>query len=347
MAKQQTASFHYDSRDMGTPDILSQLSKSFGEQENIMKQFESPSAFNNSYAKEVMFPETIESIDNYIKFSIFERYRARSVLSEESNNGPGEKLAEMYLPLPNNLGTSYSQNYKGDNLGVLGSAGASLFGDLKKAVQESNKLEDLGTNLMTAGRQAARKVGPEGLLSLGVSAFGTEIGPLLGSRFGIGGAVVGEGIRQSIVSNFATGGIARNPHLALLYESPEFRSFTFAFDLRPKSLVESARIKSLIKNFKLAAAPEYSQGRHFFRYPAEFQIELSDSNQDTFAFDRCICNNIQVEYHGEGTPLYYNKSARTDDATTLTHDLAPAVVNLQLTFTEVKILTKQDIVEGK
>jgi hypothetical protein len=51
----------------------------------------------------------------------------------------------------------------------------------------------------------------------------------------------------------------------------------------------------------------------------------------------CVLDNISVDYHGEGTPLYYDASKGGRNLK------APANITLNLDFSETVIVTKDDI----
>jgi hypothetical protein len=126
--------------------------------------------------------------------------------------------------------------------------------------------------------------------------------------------------------------------MAVLYEAPEFRQFNFNWDLRPRTPKESNNIRNIIKKLKYYSAPDVrSEDEMIFTYPEQFAISFKKDDY-LFKTRNCVLSNVTVDYHGEGTPLYYDNGAGGNKA--------PAVINLALSFTETRILQKKDINAG-
>ena len=166
---------------------------------------------------------------------------------------------------------------------------------------------------------------------------------------GVVNPVLGAALNKAVQVGTAFAGIARNPHMAVLYDSPQFRAFEFGFDLRPKNYQESLMIGRIIHFFKYYSHPEYKFGNHFFVYPNQFKIRFKYP-EFLYRFGDCVLKSVAIDYHGEGTPLYYD--AGVGESVDLGDGAgpqsgrklkAPANVKLQLSFQEVKILTKKEI----
>ena len=315
------------------------------------------------------FPSDIESVDNFIQFTVYDHV-FQTDFRRDIPVERGQQLAAIYLPLPNNLGTTYENSYKTDNLGVVGGAAVEQIDAFEKAFTESGSREEV----LSALGQVAQKVGDnvlqggEGLLAEGLGVGASEVVNLLGAKLGgVPGAIVSEGVRAGLAGLGGVKGMARNPHMAILYESPNFRSFQFTFDLKPKTREDSDAIREIIFLLKYYSAPQYSNQRHFFQYPQQFGIRLKH-DEFVFRYGLSVLNNVTIEYHGEGTPLYYNYSSSSPRTVTNTQEAnpnggiggrqtqvtdavtstkAPAAVTLSLTFTELKINTKREILAGR
>ena len=316
------------------------------------------------------FPNNIDSIDNYIQFKVLKGYQFESTFTTRSPSDFGETHADIILPLPNSLATQYSQNYKSDNLGVIGSAAAPATSDLINAVSSAKSVADITSQLKPSALKALDNVGFEGIAAMGTEIAGTELANMVGAGIaGIGGTIAGEGVRQIVTGALGVKGVARNPHMAIFYESPNFRTFNFSFDLKPKELQDSVNLYKIIKAFKFYSAPAYSNKKHFFDYPNQFQIKTKHDKM-LFNYGISVLTDMTVEYHGEGTPLYYDatdmsESQRTsmgvsrgvqtggvmDAQSTMKFDRpvikAPAAVTLGLQFTELRIVTKDAVQAGR
>ena len=64
-----------------------------------------------------------------------------------------------------------------------------------------------------------------------------------------------------------------------------------------------------------------------------------------FAFGECVLTAFNVDYHGEGTPIYYDASGMSGSAVPTKRTLkAPAVVKISTEWQETTIVTK-DVLE--
>ena len=83
---------------------------------------------------------------------------------------------------------------------------------------------------------------------------------------------------------------------------------------------------------------ELSGGKHFFKYPEFFQIKFHHP-KFLFAIGESVLKSVDVNYHGGGSVSYARDTA---DATP-----APTQVNLNLSFMETDIITKEKIEDGR
>jgi len=293
--------------------------------------------------KNLAFPQNLDSVGNLMNIDIFKERIFEAGLGVTRNNR--EKLLTIKLPLPSSLQTAYSQGYKQEGLGPIGVAGGAAAGDLAQKI--------LGGGSVTGAdfKNAAEKlfgensqVGVSGMASLGLEAaneIAAGVGAAAGNAIGLplAGAVVGDQLGKAVQGATAKVGIARNPHMAVLYEAPNFRTFQFSFDLKPKNVTESFIINEIIKKLKFYSHPARIKDEHFFQYPEQMGIRFK---KDGFLFRTrsLVLTNLNIEYHGEGTPLYYDTGGKDNN------QKAPAAVKLDTTFTETRILTKTDIQDG-
>lgn len=145
-------------------------------------------------------------------------------------------------------------------------------------------------------------------------------------------------------------GYALNPQLEILYTGPKNREFVFSFKFTPRSTDEANEVWGIIRTLRYHAAPEYSfekgsyNSRHivppsqfgisFWVYPKEgAQNGSPEENTNLPRIGQCVLTNVDVNY------------APTGKFATFT-DGMPVEIQMQLTFTETVILTKQDIKNG-
>ncbi len=232
--------------------------------------------------------------------------------------------------------------------------------------------EGLGTVLTeTAGKVAG------GLKPWFTSGEGTEknvattlAGITKGMNQSTGESVAEHGVAQMIRKNDflkrAVGGlnVAINPKMSLLYQGPgKFRKFTFEFPMIAKSVSESKTIQTIIKKFKMATLPGYTDshvsnaqtstgsdakrgaGSNFFTFPSKFKINFghgSGSNttgsslmgkETPFRIADSVCNACVVNYAAAGIPFFFENNH-------------PFEVKMTLTFTETIIMTKEMVQKG-
>lgn len=156
-------------------------------------------------------------------------------------------------------------------------------------------------------------------------ALGASLAKLPGA---FGAADVGSALGMS-------SGTALNPFRETVFESVDFRSFTFKYKFFPKNKKESADVFKIIETFKFHMHPEMSEGKLFFIYPSEFNITyyFGDNKNPYFhKFTTCVLESMDVSYGGEQFSSFRNGE--------------PTEINMSLTFRELEVLTKTMINQG-
>jgi len=281
------------------------------------------------------YPQNIKQIGHYMVFAAYEEHAFQGSLNERQNKA---KIGSAILPMPSNLQAAYQQDYKEEAVGAIGAAiGAAVEQNRGAAEAALQGKGNISSTLGSIAGDALKNIGVGGVANLAAGGGAAVV------TNAVAGPVAAAAVQKSIQVAGAVLGKSRNPHMAVFYNSPQFRSFEFSFEMRPKSATESLSIGQIINFFKYYSAPEYALENHFFQYPNQFKIYFK---HDDFLFKigDTVLKNVSVDYHGEGTPLYYDAtgSAFTSQKRKL---LAPAVVKINLQFQEVKILTKKDILK--
>jgi len=130
-------------------------------------------------------------------------------------------------------------------------------------------------------------------------------------------------------------GTALKPFRETVFESVDFRSFTFKYKFFPKNKDESADVFRIIETFKFHMHPEMSDGKLFFIYPSEFNITYyfgNNRNPYFHKFTTCVLESMDVSYGGEQFSSFRNGE--------------PTEINMSLTFRELEVLTKSMINQG-
>lgn len=135
-------------------------------------------------------------------------------------------------------------------------------------------------------------------------------------------------------------GAALNPQLQVIFQGVGFRSHQFDFTLTPHSKQEAEEIKNIVREFKLAAAPEIPTNAIFgkglyFEVPDRFNIKFlynGRENTNVHKITECVLRNINVDYAPMGWSTF-------DDGN-------PVQTKLTLQFQETEIVDKTRIKQG-
>jgi hypothetical protein len=128
-------------------------------------------------------------------------------------------------------------------------------------------------------------------------------------------------------------GIAVNPQIDVIYQSPQLREFTFDFLLAPRNAKEAGDIARIIWLFKFHSAPELlNQGvGRYFVPPSEFDIEFSVNTMGKIS--TCVLHDIAIDYAAGGSAAFYANDQ-------------PVATRLTLRFRELEFITKELVADG-
>ena len=268
----------------------------------------------------IKFPLDLSS-DECIKFEIFKEY-----IFDRTEETESATIASILLPMPQNLITAYTAKYTQEEMGFVGMTGAQVATGqfLDKTLTKDNLIGG-GLNLLS---QAAENVGT-------VAALGGILGNVIGGARGAAvGAAFGAAAAQAAKGAMFGQGIARNPQMAQVFQNVEFRTHTFQYKFAPKSLAESNQLRTIARLFKTAMHPTYFAGNHFFDYPYQFDIDVLDGEHD-YLFDIApsVLTNFSFDPTPNGPSFHYEGNKKI-----------PVAVAITMSFTELKIITQDEIV---
>ena len=129
------------------------------------------------------------------------------------------------------------------------------------------------------------------------------------------------------------------------------RSFTFEWELSPRSREDALRIYSIVYAFKKFSHPSRTEGGLYLNYPAQFKIGFyskSVLNDFLFRIALCGCTKCEVTYGGEDLTFFRDFVGISSPFTGQNfHYGAPAnTIKLSLEFTEMELLTQERIKQG-
>lgn len=255
-------------------------------------------------------------------------FRAVKDNQQNRTSAPLEStVATVVLPLPSNLTTTYNAQYSVEGIGALGKLASEATAGGGGAQGVAQRLSDMFKENNGANVEGA-------LLSMGTTAAAAGAGVGAGAAAGgAAGAAAGGAIAPALKGGMFGAGIAQNPHLAALFTGTSFRTHTFQYKFNPRDSSESDSIRSIIRTFKYHMAPAYRAEGHFFDYPEQWGIDIIGSSY-LFAIGTSVLTGFEVGYGGEGSAYFEDTNA-------------PFTVSLGLTFQEVAITTKAEILGGR
>jgi len=270
-------------------------------------------------------------------------------------------LGLVKLPMPNSLADSNNVSWGADQLNALTAAVSSaVFGKGQESI-------DAFTGLLNSKKfkeagffgKAGQGIGTTIDLVRTALRDGKEGGKNILEELGQGGTninLLGQAVAGSALLNIlqfgispesilARGqGVVPNNNLALLFNSPTLREFTFSWKMSPRSREEASRIRNIIRFFKQGMAPKKGFGTatgeasYFLGTPNVFDIifkttrdkyNILNENDAVLRIKTCACTGTAVNYTPDGMWNAYEQGQ-------------PVSVTLSLRFAELEPIFDTD-----
>ncbi len=309
---------------------------------------------NPSKFKSAVFPSNVRAVDHYITIGAYEERHFPAFGESRQNKNIIQKIV---LPMPSSLQSGYNQSYQNEAIGITGQVVGSALDDQNfkgvmdaaggpnnditdKASQIFTETSKLATNTIDSlGKNINKGVALASALKMAESGAAGLAGT---ATMGVAGGLAAAGAAKGVQAFAAARGFAANPHTSVIYDSPQLRSFQFDWELRPKSYKESIAISRIVAFFKYFSAPGFKADmkNHFFEYPNQFRLKIKH-DEFLFSFGDCVLTAFAVDYHGEGTPIYYDAAGSITAGNRRLK--APAVVRISTAWQETSIVTKEAI----
>lgn len=157
---------------------------------------------------------------------------------------------------------------------------------------------------------------------------------------GVGAAVVAN-LALSKAPNAAAAsaalGLAANPKKEQVFKGVDFRTFQFEYQFFPRSAAESNNVKRIIEEFKYHMHPEFKDNNNFvYIYPSEFDIfyyQGGVENRNIHRHTSCVLTEMNVNYTPNGAFTTFDNGM-------------PTQINVQMSFRELALLTKDKVKDG-
>lgn len=272
------------------------------------------SAGARRYMGNYMYPSDLVNTDigrsAYISFK-FKSYERRSIFAQPFLRA----LGGITLPLPASLQDATSVNWTASTPGAQSSAvGAAIEqliapGEGNQYGGSTNAFKESVMSKLGAGAAA------------GAAAYGaSQISDMLGG----GGA-------QAL----ALKGIAQNPFMTMLFQSPNFKSHSFSWVFAPRNQQESLMIAQIIEAFKFNMLPGLAAGTAgtFFSIPNIADISLYPANKYLYRFKPCAVKSVTADYAPNGPSFFIDS-------------FAPTHISLSIEFQEIEMWTKEALTDS-
>lgn len=176
----------------------------------------------------------------------------------------------------------------------------------------------------------------KGLTSI-VEGLSTATGEIIrGVTDTISSALGGGGLRAVLDKSKAR---AKNPKKEQVFKDVNFRNFTYKFEFAPRNRKELDSAYKIIELFKFHMHPEIAPNRYFI-VPSEFQITYMYREGANLWFpkvSRCVLKDMKVNYAPDNVVSTFTPDER---------GAAPVIFDMELSFIETEIMTKQTIALG-
>ena len=267
-----------------------------------------------------------------------------------------EFLGLVKLPMPNSLADSNNVSWGTDQLNALTAAVSSgVFGKVPEITGLIRDTVGRGLNFDNV-KKTLEQGG--GIIKGALNEAGTEGRSILNSLENpnsnlsvLGSAVAGSALLNilqfgvSPETVLARGqGVVPNNNLALLFNSPTLREFTFTWKMTPRSREEASRVRNIIRFFKQGMAPkkgissQTGAASFFLGTPNVFDIVFKttrdkygilNENDSVVRIKTCACTGTAVNYTPDGMWNAYEKGQ-------------PVSVTLSLRFSELEPIFDTD-----
>ena len=141
-------------------------------------------------------------------------------------------------------------------------------------------------------------------------------------------------------------GKVTNNRMEMVFEGVTRRSFSFSFKMMPKSEAEAKNVDRIVNTFRFYMAPSFdgaADTSRTFIVPATFDIEYHFRGGQNAFLNRIatsVLESCNVTYGGERVQFFRPTTGVNG------RGAPPVETNIELTFKELEVITREKIVEG-
>ena len=203
----------------------------------------------------------------------------------------------VYLPMePSGLQETNAVNWGDDTINAIEAAAANIAGSTIKGAADG--VEQMAKGFGAATGQATKDI-------LG------GLGP--GATDKVAAFFAGQAVGKNVFTR-ATGQVLNN-NLELLFTGPSLRSFSYSFRFTPREEAEARMVRSIIKMFKKAMAPQKDDAEMFLKSPHVFKLKYYFKNGRQHPYlnkiKTCALRSFNVQYAPDGSYMTYDDGSMT------------------------------------
>ena len=253
-----------------------------------------------------------------IELSKFKQNKEGNISNALGNRLTSRVTDSIAIYLPPNIIDNYANQYNATEtafLGFLLASGGKFIEDFKKR----DFMGASGTALSALGgvfEEALKQAGSSLIETFTAAEGGYELANKIFGR-------------------------SANPYLEVLYGGPQLRTFNYSFKFAPKNETERDNVQKIIQMFKFHSAPEHRNDHNMFLgLPSEFDIHYMYQAEDGVANENayfpkiatCVLQSVNTNYTPTGVKTHADGS--------------PVTIQMDLSFLETEMITKDHIEEG-
>ena len=210
------------------------------------------------------------------------------------------------LPLPSDMVDQLGLNYQESNSRTNPAVGAGM--------ENAKNIEDAISSPSFTNAWSA--------LSSGAEALAMNAGTNLSKE-----NYMAKGLQMA--------GMAQNPFLSILFDSPLFKRFTFSWTFVPENQGDSDTLRTILDKFRYHASPDVvgDTGGMLLAYP-DMCVPVIYPNEYMFNMKQCVIEHVDISYSPGQTPGFFPSNA-------------PNAINLKLSLLEIEYWVKADFLNER
>jgi predicted Fe-Mo cluster-binding NifX family protein len=269
------------------------------------------------------FPSDLERYNLSMRFE-FQEYKRRSIFEQPFKKSNGI----VRLPISKNIQDAYAAKWNDKPQGpVVGTAIEGILNGVQQA-EGTSGLEKAVTIAGGLGSAAINTLEAAGISKIMNAA--TTASETLSKASGINAKVEAADLLQPF-------GLAINPFLTVMFESPTFKSHKFNWKLMPKSPDEARTINAIITSFKYHMLPALSGGKSsggtLLEYPHIVLISFYNADSFLYRFKPCVVEDMSINYAPSGPSFFRGE------------ENVPTEIDLSISFKEIEYWTRDSVVD--